>query len=61
MVHNKVTPHICSIPHSYGSAVPAIHIDTLGMDDFEARILTIEFDTLWVVCCYAPATADEEK
>ena len=31
------------------------------MDDFEARILTIELIDTWVVCCYAPATGDDLK
>ena len=31
------------------------------MDDFEARVIAIEMEPGWIVCCYAPATGSKEK
>ena len=54
-MESLLTTHV----NSYGKAVPSIHVDLLGMDDFEARVIMVELETIFVVCCYAPATGDE--
>ena len=59
MIKHTLEPLLVTAPNAYGTAAPAVHIDMLGMDDFEARVLAIETNTLWIVCCYAPATGDE--
>jgi hypothetical protein len=46
-------------PVSFGQASTSIHLDFLGMEDFEARIIALEFLSLWAVGIYAPATGDE--
>ena len=59
MVHESMEPFLVTAPNAYGKASPAIYVDQLGMDDFEARVLALEFEHFWTICCYAPATGDE--
>ena len=61
MIHKNIEDRLVVAPCSYGASAPSIYIETLGMDDSEARIMALEFETLWLVSCYAPATADEVK
>ncbi len=44
LIHESVEPFLSTAPTAYGKAAPAIHIDTLGMDDFEARVLALEME-----------------
>ena len=61
LIRKDCDPSLVTAPNAYGKSSPAIHVDTLGMDDFEARVLAVETSHLWIVCCYAPATGDEVR
>ena len=61
LIRQSVEPLLVTAPNAFGTASPAIHVDMLGMDDFEARVIAIEMQDVWVVTCYAPATGDEAR
>ena len=61
LIHRTFEPLLSNAPVSQGSSVPVIYVETLGMDDPDGRIISLELPVMWIVGVYAPATGDEVR
>ena len=61
LIRKRIEHLLLSSPQGYSQSSPKIHIEFLGMENLDARIVTLELPSLWIVCCYAPATGDEVR